>query len=217
MSFNFFKRIRRRIFPNQHEKIVKIWHRDHGEDMLKFSFNNLNSYSIILDVGGFKGDWSSEIFSRYGSKIHIFEPVKQNINYIENRFKNNKNIFIHSFGLGNKNAAIQISLDGVSSSVYRKTKESEKIQIVDIVSWLEENKIGYIDLIKLNVEGAEYDIIERLIDRNWIEKINCFLIQFHDINDTSSNRMKKIKEFISLTHNQKFEYEFVWEKWEKRN
>jgi hypothetical protein len=32
---------------------------------------------VVLDVRGYEGQWASDIFARYGCRIHVFEPVPQ--------------------------------------------------------------------------------------------------------------------------------------------
>ena len=50
--------------------------RDNAKD-LNFLFE-LDKNSIVLDLGGYKGDWANEIYRRYGCNIFIF--VVTNIN-----------------------------------------------------------------------------------------------------------------------------------------
>jgi hypothetical protein len=36
---------------------------------------DLNADSVCIDIGGYEGQWASDIFGRYGCTIHVFEPV----------------------------------------------------------------------------------------------------------------------------------------------
>lgn len=55
-----------------------------------------------------------------------------------------------------------------------------KVQTYDIVDILNKyEKDDYI-VLKLDVEGAEYDIIQRLIDTNNIHKVKEYIIEWHD-------------------------------------
>ena len=68
----------------------------------------------------------------------------------------------------------------------------------------------------MNVEGAEFDILESLLDANLVEKVHTFLIQFHYYGETPVLRRDKILERLSETHKVKFSYPFVWECWTKK-
>ena len=86
-----FKNFRIRITPNVREKELERFHKNNGKD-LKFKYLTLNEKSIVFDLGGYKGNFSSNLFSRYPCKIHIFEPVPNFAKDIKKRFKNNKYI-----------------------------------------------------------------------------------------------------------------------------
>jgi hypothetical protein len=67
--------------------------------------------------------------------------------------------------------------------------------------------------MKINIEGAEYCVLESLIDN--IEKIGGILVQFHKI-DFYQQRYDDIAEELSKTHNLKWRFPFVWEYWEQK-
>ncbi|WP_181565892.1 hypothetical protein [Campylobacter hyointestinalis] len=52
------------------------WVKDRGDETLRLEYA-LDRNSIVIDGGGYKGDFSKNIFDRYGSKIFIFEPVSK--------------------------------------------------------------------------------------------------------------------------------------------
>ncbi|MGY3211138.1 FkbM family methyltransferase [Mucilaginibacter sp. HD30] len=75
------------------------------------------------------------------------------------------------------------------------------------------NKVVWADLIKINIEGGEYDILLRMIESGLISKIKRLQIQFHELEKDSFNKMNKIREGLLLTHRPINQYEFVWEDW----
>ena len=70
-----------------------------------------------------------------------------------------------------------------------------------------------IDLMKINIEGAEYAVILDMIDRGIIQKVDNIQVQFHDIG--KPGEYEKIKEKLLLTHKQTWWVPFVWENWER--
>ncbi len=90
------------------------------------------------------------------------------------------------------------------------------IQLKKASKFFEENKISSVDLMKINIEGGEYDLLEHLMSTNLVKAIKNLQIQFHDFFPDSRERMKKIQEALEHTHKLTYQYEFVWENWELR-
>ena len=72
-----------------------------------------------------------------------------------------------------------------------------------------------IDLMKINIEGAEYDLLEHLIENKFVENIKDIQVQFHDFVPNAEARMKNIQAGLSKTHYLTYQYPFVWENWRK--
>lgn len=48
------------------------------------------------------------------------------------------------------------------------------------MEYINERQINKIDLFKINIEGAEYDLLECIILNGYILKIKNIQVQFHD-------------------------------------
>lgn len=194
-------------------KRVQPWNSLDGDKTLRVNYD-LNESSVVVDVGGYEGQWASDIFSRYCCNIFVFEPVQSFSKKIIDRFKLNNKIKVYSLGLSNKDKEISISLIDDSSSLYKKTSNSEQIKVVDTSNFFKNNQIEKIDLIKINIEGSEYELLENLISSGFIKKIKNIQVQFHDFVPNAKERMTKIQEELRKTHHTTYQYEFVWENWE---
>ena len=71
-----------------------------------------------------------------------------------------------------------MSVCGDSSSVFIESEDALDIKLVDIKRFIEEHKIKHIDLIKINIEGGEYELLERLIEVGFLTKIDNLQINF---------------------------------------
>ena len=80
---------------------LERWFKDKGDETHRLNYK-IDKNSKIFDIGGYEGDWSNSIYSRYGSIIYIFEPIKKNYDFICNRFKNTDCINIYNYALSNK-------------------------------------------------------------------------------------------------------------------
>jgi len=205
--------ISKKIYQKSQEKRVVQWFEIKGDETLRLDYN-LDKNSIVFDIGGYKGQWSSEIFSKYCCVMHIFEPVKEFADKIEKRFAKNNKIFIYKFGLSNRTERTKISVMENSSSIFKKGKKQTEIQLIEMADFLRKKNIKQVDLVKINIEGSEYDLLEHLIETGFIKNIKNIQVQFHDFVEDAEKRMLKIQKKLQKTHYLTYQYPFVWENWE---
>jgi FkbM family methyltransferase len=183
------------------------------KDVMKFS---VSENPIIFDVGGYRGDWTEVALKNYpNATIYVFEPVKEFFNGIVSRFEKNKQIKVFNFGLSDENRIENISFEQDSSSCFRGNKTLE-IELKNIVDFLMENNIFKVDLIKINIEGEEFRLLKGLIQKPEITIFDNFLIQFHSFVEDSFAKREKIQKELSVFFKCKFNYDFVFEGWEKK-
>lgn len=195
--------------------MFRKWCADGGDDKFRFDYD-LNGNSFVIDLGGYHGQWTSDIFSRYLCNISVFEPVSEFAHKIETRFSRNSKIQVCQFGLGGSTREESISVCGTSSSIFRNSGERETIKIVDVRDWFLSNKVEAVDLMKINIEGGEYELLEQLIETDLISRIKDLQIQFHNIASDSEKRMQAIQKTLKNTHYWTYQYKFVWENWTRR-
>jgi FkbM family methyltransferase len=189
------------------------WLRDKGDSTHSIN-HDLSDSSVVFDLGGYLGDWSKEIFKKYHCQIHIFEPVNKFYQEIKLNLQSDK-IKINHFGLAEKTYRINIFLDNEASSLYkRQSDQVESIQLYDFMDYIKEQKISKIDLLKINIEGAEYDLLDYLLKTGYILNIDNIQVQFHDFFPSSETRMMKIQSELTKTHRLTFQYPFIWENWQ---
>lgn len=162
---------------------------------------------IILDLGANDGCSILKFQnllkdSKKKFKIYSFEPnffFKEKLDKIK---ENNKNVEIFYKVIGTKNCSTKLYLsqkDNDGSSIYsdkitNKINKSLFIECeeVDIVEFLH-NLPQHDELwIKMDIEGAEYNIITHLYNNNCISKIDKLFIEWH---------YKKIPSISEKTHN----------------
>jgi len=209
---NLCIKISKKIYQKPQKKRVAQWFKIRGDETLRLDYD-LENNSIVFDIGGYKGQWSSDIFSKYCCIIHIFEPVKEFADKIEKRFDKNNKILIHKYGLSNRTKQTKISIIKDSSSIFKKGKKQKEIQLVEITDFLRGENIKKVDLMKINIEGSEYDLLEKLILTGFIKNIKNIQVQFHDFVKDAESRMIKIRKQLQKTHYLTYQYTFVWENW----
>lgn len=191
----------------------KFW-RNGGNNLL---FENLpvSTNGIVIDAGAFKGEWTNGIITRYGCKIIMFEPVPSLFFPLHSFYKKNSNVNVINAALGSKNLFLPISINNDSSSLFKKFNDQNTIdiQVLDISKFIFDNNIKELSCLKLNIEGGEYEVLERLIETDLIKICKSILVQFHKQPDDYLSRMIKIEKSLSKTHKLVWKYSFVWELW----
>ena len=81
------------IYQSPHERRVAQWYRDDGDKTHRLNYD-LNKDSIVFDLGGYEGQWSSDIYGMYCCNIFIFEVVPEYAMHISKRFEKNEKVKI---------------------------------------------------------------------------------------------------------------------------
>lgn len=193
------------------------WFKDKGDETLRLNYA-LDENSLVFDIGGYKGEFASSIINKYNCNIHIFEPIPEFYQIIVDKFLKNKKITPHCCGLSTETKKEYISLLDNSSSIFTNDENRIEVQFLSAIEFMNTNNIEKVDLIKINIEGGEYELLEALIDNDKIKLFNNIQVQFHDfVIPNARERMNKIQDALSKTHFLTYQYEFVWENWQLKN
>lgn len=173
--------------------------------------HNLTPESTVFDVGGYFGNWSHDMFKRYGCNIVIFEPIKEYFDFLKMRFDGNDKIRIFNFGLDQMTRETQFRILGAATGAFTHSSETETVQIRDFEEVVKD--YDSIDLISINIEGGEYGLMPRVID---CPKVKAVQVQFHPNIPEAIEMRNKCREWLSYEFKEIYSYPFVWEKWERR-
>lgn len=190
------------------------WNADGGDARFRFDYA-LQPDSVVLDVGGYEGQWAHDLYTQQRCRIHIFEPVHSFANDIRTRFTENQDIEVHPFALGAQTRQETLSIAGAGSSAHRRKRSLIEVDFRDVNEWFEENSINEVALMKINIEGGEYELLDRMLDRGLTRLVAAFQIQFHYFVKDAEARMAVIQERLSATHTPTWQYRFIWENWER--
>ncbi len=195
------------------ESRVLPWVAAHGDETRRLDYK-LDRDSIVYDIGGYIGEWAEAVDKHFGCHIEVFEPIKKYADLLADKFSRNKNIVIHNFGLGGKTEKLHISLENEASSVFKQGATSELVQIKKVSKNLYHE---HIDLMKMNIEGGEFGLLNDLIKSGKIASIDNLQIQFHDFAPNAKSERLRIQHRLAQTHTLTYNYPFVWENWRVRN
>lgn len=160
----------------------------------------LNSeFELIYDLGCNDG-----IFSVYANlmfpscKIEAYEPSAANYDDDKNNLDQliQRNIVsLKKAAVGAKDGTIELKIGslGVDSSTQRLPKphdDVEKVSVVSLKKALAHNK-GKKAILKIDIEGAEYEIFESLTSAD-LEDVVFIALELHDIGPSQSMQSFKI-------------------------
>jgi len=190
-----------------------------GGESLRINYP-LGKDAMVFDVGGYVGDFVSDIIQKFDCKIDVFEPVRQYAEEISERFANNGRVHVVQAGLGGSEREEIITISGLGSSVFgdgAAEDEKEKIRIISAVEYIQTKGYSIIDLMKINIEGGEYELLNSLLDQpDLVKGVRYFQIQFHDFVPGAQKLRSEIQKKLSKTHNLMWNFPFIWECWERK-
>jgi FkbM family methyltransferase len=168
--------------------------------------------SLIIDIGAYLGDFSAYARVNWDARVIAIEPIEEYATQIRKRFRDDGAVEVIPVALGSQYGKLRISLADDGSSAWTEAGESREVPIVDVADIVKDCSIT---LMMINAEGAEYEVLRRVIDTGQIEQIETLLIQFHKFVPDAKHRRRVIRSRLRATHRLKFNVPWVWEQWIK--
>lgn len=146
----------------------------------------LNENSIVYSFGiGKDISFDKAILAKHKCKLFAFDPTPKSIDWIKNQ-NLPTNFYFYQYGIGIKSEIIDFYLpknpDHVSGSATLQTNISVekgiKVQMNSFSDIVKELKHNHIDLLKMDIEGSEYEVLEDIITSEVV--IDQILVEFHD-------------------------------------
>jgi FkbM family methyltransferase len=150
--------------------------------------------SLIIDCGANVGDISALFLTKKASVI-AFEPDPMAFGMIQKRFKGNKKIeiinkavaheagtvklYFHADQQQNSNSAFTVSSSIIQHKVNINTDNSIEIETVDLDSFIAKLD-RKVDILKMDVEGAEIEILKKMIKNGTYKNIGLLLVETHE-------------------------------------
>ena len=135
---------------------------------------DLEKVNHVLDIGSRDACQSLELSDWFpNSTVHCFEPVPETATWCKNNIKDRKNILFYEKAIGSIDGSVKfhkvVNGNIGASSLYRTNNEhhhartwaQEEIEVECIRgdSFIKENAINQIDLIWMDVQGAEIEVL----------------------------------------------------------
>lgn len=184
-------------------KISKKWF---GNEYGGFyvALDKLNTNSIIYSFGiGEDNSFDDGLIQKYNCKVYAFDPTPRSITWVRNNVKN-PNFIFSTYGIDNKTGMVKFLLpkndNHISGSVISQINvdENKVIEVFmksfnDIIKEFGHQKI---DVLKIDIEGSEYKVIESIV--NCPIEIDQILVEIHErFFDDGKQKTKNLLNFMS--------------------
>jgi FkbM family methyltransferase len=183
---------------------------------------------IIYSFGvGTNISFDLELIDGFDCDVFAFDPTPKSIEWIKNQ-KLPANFNFYEFGIDKKDGMVEFYLpdnpDHVSATVFSESPvKKTKVVTVPMKSFGSIiNELGHtqIDVLKLDIEGSEYDVLNFVLESG--VAIRQILIEFHHRMPYIKDGLNKTKNSVELLRNNGYvisrvsatleEYSFIKEK-----
>lgn len=177
---------------------------------------NIDTPLTIFDVGCNKGFYTEYLLNTIGKNhnLYLFDPSERFYNIVSEKFKTFDNIHIKNVGISDLNEqdinfyeliSDNDNVEGMSSlnnrNVFSRYDYSvNKINTINLDTFITEQNIDNIDFIKIDTEGQELKILNGLKDSFDKKIINLMQIEYGDCAIENGYDLNDILSFINQYH-----------------
>lgn len=145
----------------------------------------ISENSVVVDAGlGEDISFSQALIDRHGCLVHGFDPTPRAIEYVEGLHQ--KNFTLHKFGLGAISRTERFFLPNESTNVSGSIAQADHVgareiavELLSLEDMMKRVGADSIALLKLDIEGAEYELIASPDFERMAPNIDVLCIEFH--------------------------------------
>lgn len=166
---------------------------------------------LYLDIGTHKEGaelalMTEAILPRMGGDFEAFafEANEESFRHINAKFFGKRHVSVFHKALSKAaQGTIRLYHDGrggTGDSLYRRSDSFEDVETVRLSDWLRERHIvleDWICLLRMNIEGAEYDVLQDLVENGLAADIDGYYGMWDDISKIDIQRDAEFRAFVS--------------------
>jgi FkbM family methyltransferase len=167
---------------------------------------SLDKNSIVLDFGANIGNFSRYINDKFKSRLFLYEPNPYCCEILRKKFSSYHNVKIFNSGVYNVSGFKKFYMtiyDRIGFSISESCSFDKSKKDLDLKNFLLIKTLGienilskynHINLLKIDIEGAEYKIINTVIKN--INKIDVVFCEFHKTTDLQKKKYDKAMNLL---------------------
>lgn len=158
---------------------------------------------VVYDLGANVGVFTMWSLIANAKQIYSFEPTNYLIPYLYETFhQHHPRVTIFDKAITGKNEVKQFNIGrhSVGNSLYTDLGNPNTIdvQCINIEQFIEENGLQQPTLMKVDIEGSEYEMFHSLTDR-FIQSVKTWIVEFHYNYDDKAEKI--IHRLLNLGFN----------------
>lgn len=186
------------------EEQLEKFKRRHDRNMrVSEAYGMLTGITAMLRPGDFVIDCGANVgvvtepLAATGATVHCFEPDPYAFGKLTKKFSDTPNVTLHNAAVGVKKGTVQLmradnfddnpNFGSVKSTVVsggRSINEDTTIDVeqINFISYLQDmiDQHGEIAFLKMDIEGAELEILEEMETENLFDPIRCTVVETHE-------------------------------------
>ena len=167
-----------------------------------FCPDGLNAESIVYS-GGVGRDITFEhgLVREFGCSIVLFDPSPTGLETMALPENQIPQFHYHQVGLAARCGTLRLAPPRLESegSWFSQSGDAATIEVpcVDLATLMQRNGHDHIDLLKIDIEGAEYEVLDDLLKRRL--PVKQVLVEFHHGNLPGVRRGQSIRAMLKMT------------------
>jgi FkbM family methyltransferase len=167
-----------------------------------FHFDRTNDFGVVVDLGMNKGEFSQWIATNTAARCYGAEPVPE----LFASLPRSERIVARRVAIGGEAGTKKLSIpDRLCASlsetgVVRGARQVD-VEVVTLPSFIDTYGLASIDLLKVDIEGAEIDVLRSMKD-DLFARIGQMTIEFHDFMKRSD--APSVRELLGKIKDQGF-------------
>lgn len=188
----------------------------------RISDYELTPDDTVIDCGGFEGNWALHMSERHNCHVLVFEPVPEFYRGLVAKLAPWPKVRTFNIGLGAETRTDKFRIKGDMTGIMSVGTIEVPVIIRDVAAVFDElNQITpkEVAVMKINCEGSEYQIFERMIQEHLLPRVRNFQVQWHSVVPDYSARRHLIEAFLSSTHEETWpspDFDNAWANWRRK-
>ena len=159
-------------------------------------------------------------FMAYG-----FEASHRSFQEVAEKFSDRQNVhlintaLIHAIPESGKITLFEDMGSGIGDSIYRHSDRGKEVEAMRLSDFLTERHLvrdGQIILLRMNIEGAEFDVLRDLVETGLSSRIDGYFGMWDDVNNIDLTRGTDFRSFLSKHQIRTFTFNARDLKWRLR-
>lgn len=190
-----------RVLINPEISISKRWY---GNNYGGFYLHTeeINAQSIVYSLGiGMDVSFDMDLIASFKCNVYGFDPTPKSIQWVKENINESKFI-MSEFGISNSSKKKKFYLpknqDNISGSLFPidtvNKGDAIMLEFKTLQEVMQNNNHNHLDILKIDIEGAEYEVLNQIINQSI--SINQIVVEFHP--HLIRNGRRKTLEILNL-------------------